>query len=335
MGTAQNRILLFLVPFMLFVACRKEDIGTPAPVPLEFTASSSPQTKASYIPSSTLGNLPIYISADYKKDGITTPFLFNRSFSRGADNKYHASPLVYWPMDGIVDFLAYSGTDAALSASGNPSISWDSTPSRGAVFTFSNTKTAEQDLVWAVANRKSKSASPVELDFSHALARLELNVQATNMSGKLCLKSVVLETSPEDRLALQGVFTVDNSKNRPEAVWSGLATLSDYGFFTGQNITFSSSGLTSLVGLLNGTARVAKDGESVPLANMFIPPQANKNLKVTYALAGGADTVETINLTRYDWEMGKRYIYQLVFTGAGLEIDIIPPFGDPEDEETW
>ena len=332
MGTAQNRILLLLVPLALLVACRKEDSGTSAPAALEFTASSAPRTKASHIPSSTLSGLPIYISADYRKDGITTPFLSNRSFSRGADGRYHASPLVYWPMDGMVDFLAYAGTDATLSASGNPSISWDSIPSQGATFTFSNTKTADQDLVWAVANRKSKSAGPVALSFSHALVRLELKVLATNMSGKLCLKSVVLETSAEDRLALQGVFTIDNSKNVPEAAWSGLATLSDYGFFTGQNITFSSTGLTSLVGLLDGTARVAKDGESVPLANMFIPPQANKNLKVTYALNGGADTVETVNLPRYDWEMGKCYVYQLEFTGAGLEINFNPPF---EDEDSW
>ncbi len=324
-----------VIAVLPLLSCERLSLETPVRQDLSFVASA-PEVKSTYIPSTTLGTLPLYISATYRKDGVAQPFLSNRSFSRGGDDRYHASPLVYWPFDGTLDFLAYAGTNAALSGSGNPSIAWEARPSDGAAITFTNTKTADVDLVWATANGQSPQAAPVALAFSHALARLVIQVQATGLSdGKLRLKSVVLQTGPEERLALGGTFTIDNTRNVPTGSWSGLTTLSDYGFFTGQNITFGADGLTSLVGLLNGTARKAREGVLVPLVNMFVPEQGNKNLVVTYSLDGAADTVETINLLRDTWKMGKTYTYQLVFDGsAGLEIVYNPPFG-PGPEENW
>jgi len=330
-----RKYLSALLGVLPLLSCERSALEMPARRDLSFVAYT-PEVKSTYIPSTTLGTLPLYVSAAYRKDGAAMQFLSNRTFSRGGDDRYHASPGVYWPFDGTLDFLAYAGTDAALSGSGNPSIAWETLPSEGAVITFTNTKTAGVDLVWATANGQSPQDAPVALAFSHALARLEIQVRATGLSGgKLRLKSVVLQTSPEDRLALGGTFTIDNTRNVPTGTWSALNTLSDYGFFTGQNITFGADGLTSLVGLLNGTARKAKEEVLVPLANMYVPEQGNKNLVVTYSLDGAADTVETVNLVRDIWRRGKTYTYQLVFDGsAGLEIVYNPPFG-PGPEENW
>ena len=314
--------VLALVPLLL--SCQRQEADRHSRQVLSFSISS-PEVKSTYIPSSSLGSLPVYVSATYKKEGVATPFLTNRTFSRGGDGKYHASPLVYWPLDGSLDFLAYAGTDDVLSGSGNPSITWEANPSDGASITFTNTKAADIDLLWATANRKDKSSGEVELDFHHALARLELQVQVQAGSlndGRLRLKSVALETSLGDRLALGGVFTIDNTRNFPTGTWSGLTTLSDYAFFTGQDITFSSTGSTSLVGLLDGTARVARDGVAVPLVNMYVPRQANKNLVVTYSRNGKPDTVQSVNLVRGDWEMGKQYTYCLEFAPPLVQITV-------------
>ncbi len=316
---------------LLLLSCEKRQWEFVLDEPVSF-ATSSREVKSTYIPATSLENLPIYVSGDYKKDNVVASFILNRTFTRGAGDMYHSSPVVTWPLDGKIDFLVYAGTDAALTGSGNPSIVWSAHPSDGAAFTFTNTKTADVDLVWATANGKSRQSAPVDLVFSHALARLELQVKATNLSGgKLRLKSVTLENAPGERLALGGLFTVDNTKNIPTGTWSDLAVLSDYSFFTGQNITFSSTGLTSLVGLLDGTARVARDGAVVPLVNMYVPEQGNKNLIVTYSLNGAADTVETINLDRGIWEPGKRYTYRLEFSSTGLEIIFNEPFDEEDD----
>lgn len=230
----------------------------------------------------------------------------------------------YLPSEGgFIDIAP--GMDDGLSGTSDPSITWEANPSDGASITFTNTKAAGIDLLWATANRKDKSSGAVELDFHHALARLELHVQVPAGSlndGRLCLKSVALETSPEDRLALGGVFTIDNTRNVPTGTWSELTTLSDYAFFTGQDITFSSTGSTSLVGLLDGTARVARDGVAVPLVDMYVPRQANKNLVVTYSLYDKPETVQSVNLVRGDWEMGKQYTYCLEFAPPLVQITV-------------
>lgn len=305
----------------LAVSCSKTLLET-GPMPLEFIAAA-PQTKSTYIPSNTLGELPLYLSADYREDGVVSPFLSNGCFVRGGDNRYHCSPQeLYWPLgNGTMDFLSYAGTDGPLSDEGNPSIEWGTTCATDrAAFTFANTKTADVDLVWAVANGRRKSGGPVDLAFSHALARLELQVEMPPLLGDyLSIKSVTLETSMDNRLCLGGVFTIDNTKNTPVAGWSELTTLSDYGFFTGQDITFSSSGLTSLVDLLDGTPRAAKLDVVVPLVNMYVPQQPVKNLVIIYSLNGGPNRLQTINLPRGTWEMGRTYTYRLTYSWIGLK----------------
>lgn len=292
-------------------------------MPLEFVAAA-PQTKSTYIASNTLGELPLYLSADYREeDGSVSSFLSNGCFERGGDNLYHASPgNIYWPLgNGAMDFLSYAGTDGPLSDAGNPSILWGSPcATDGATFTFTNTKQADVDLVWAVANGRRKSGGPVALDFSHALARLELQVEIPPLLGDyLSIKSVTLETSMDNRLCLGGSFTIDNSKNTPVVGWSELTTLSDYSFFTGQDITFSPSGLTSLVGLLDGTSRTARLDAVVPLVNMYVPQQPVKNLVIIYSLNGGPNRLQTINLPRGTWEMGRTYTYRLTYSWIGLK----------------
>lgn len=307
-----------MISLLLALSCSKLPKDCPDKAPLAFT-SGAPRVKSSYISANTLGTLPIYLSADFKNAGGSTSFLFNRTFSRGGDDKYHASPEVYWPLeDGTMDFLAYAGTDGPLTDTGNPSIVWETQPTDGATITFTNTKSADIDFVWAVANGKDRSGGDVDLSFSHALARLELQVEIPSLLGDfLCIKSVTFETGNGDRISLGGTFTIDNRRNVLTGTWGSLVVLSDYGFFTGQDITFSPSGLTSLDGLLDGTSRVAKLDAVVPLAHMFVPEQPIKNMDIIYSLNGGANRMKTFNLPRGTWEMGRVYTYRLTYSFFG------------------
>ena len=291
---------------------------------LRFSVNILPETRTyisgtTLVESSTGNHLPLFVSGTfYGQDGATAELLSAQKFEYSAsDAVYHASPdPVYWPMGGHGDFLVYA-CDATAPAS-NPTVTWPGVHvADAASFAFIDTKAADLDLVWGVANDRSNAAGAIPITLSHAMARLELDVRSADLApGRLTLKSVVLQTGDSDRLKLAGVFSVDNTRNVPDASWSGLSTTADYGFFTGQQVTFTATGETSLVGLLDGTARQALSGpDFVPLVQMFIPAQPSKNMVVTYSLDGGTDITRTVNLSLSDWEMGHTYRYQLEFAG--------------------
>ncbi len=291
---------------------------------LRFSVNILPETRTyisgtTLVESSTGNHLPLFVSGTfYGQDGATAELLSAQKFEYSAsDAVYHASPdPVYWPMGGHGDFLVYA-CDATAPAS-NPTVTWPGVHvADAASFAFIDTKAADLDLVWGVANDRSNAAGAIPITLSHAMARLELDVRVVDLAdGRLTIKSMALDSGPSDRLQLAGTFSVDNTRIVPVASWSGLSTTSDYSFFSGQQVTFSSTGATSLVGLLDGTARVARSGETyVPFTRMYVPAQPSKNLVVTYSLDGGADIVKTVNLSLLDWEMGHTYRYQLEFMG--------------------
>ena len=304
--------------------CHKEEPTDSGQV-LSFSARVLPDTRTfidgtTLVEASTGNHLPIFATGTFHgQGGLIDEFLTAQKFEySGTDAAYHASPSpVYWLLGGYMDFLAYAGP-AASAPTSNPTVTWPGTYGADRVsFAFTDTKAADIDLVWATARDQHNLSTPVALTFSHAMARLELDVRVVDVTdGRLKIKSMVLESGASDRLQLAGTFSVDNTRNEPEASWSGLSTTSDYGFFTGQQVTFSSSGATSLVGQLDGTARVARSGATyVPFVRMYVPAQPSKNLVITYTLDGGADIVKTVNLALLDWEMGHTYRYQLEFVG--------------------
>jgi hypothetical protein len=312
--------------------CRKEAL-TYSGQALVLSANILPDTRTfidgtSLVEASTGDHLPIFATGTfYGQSGAASELLAEQKFEYStSDGVYHASPSpVYWPLGGYTDILAYAGPASSAPAS-NPTVTWPGTYGADKVsFAFTDTKAADIDLVWASANDQHNLSTPVPLVFSHAMARLELDVRVVDLAdGRLQLKSMVLESGATDRLQLAGTFSVDNTRNVPVATWSGLSTTSDYGFFTGQQVTFSSTGATSLVGQLDGTARVAHSGaDFVPFVRMFAPAQPSKNLVITYSLDGGADITKTVNLALVDWEMGHSYLYQVEFMGdIRLEVSI-------------
>lgn len=326
-------LLLIAVEGLLACGCSKPQAPEADVRSIRFMAASTSMTK-SYYNGGTLGGDPIFVSGTHINGGVASDIMSGKKFTINSSVYNAESPAVYWPIGGKVDFLAWAGvSNPASLPSGFTSVAWDPTHSAyGATFRFSNSKSAATDLVWAVANDKTMDSSPVTLNFNHAMARLEVHLLATNLDGKLKLKSVVLQNSVDDKLCLAGTFTLDNTKNIPEATWSDLSSISDCSFFTGQNIGVSASGLASLDGLLDGSARNALSSMDVTLASMFVPEQPTKNLFITYSLNGGLDEVVTVNLARGIWEKGHVYIFRLKFDGPGLEVIYYEGF---DDEVPW
>ena len=322
-GIGMTAALLALAVASLY-GCRKQENPGDDAKALSFSVHVLPETRThiagNTLVDATAGRLPIFATGTYywPNDTYQSLFIGQKFAYDGADGAYHATPdPAYWLFGGRANFLAYAGPASSVPSS-NPTVTWPGSQGADAVsFVFTDTKAADMDLVWAAANDKANMLSPVDLTFSHAMARLELEVRSADLApGRLTLKSVVLQTGDSDRLKLAGTFSVDNTRNVPDASWSGLSTTADYGFFTGQQVTFTATGETSLVGLLDGTARQALSGpDFVPFVQMFIPAQPSKNMVVTYSLDGGADIIKTVNLSLSEWEMGHTYRYRLEFAG--------------------
>ena len=313
-------------------ACRKlgTDDGDPSGGrALSFAASVRPATR-SYISGSDLidapsgDRLPLFVTGTfYKQDGTPMELLSAQRFEHStADGVYHASPdPVYWPVGGHADFLMFAGSASVPTS--NPAVSWTGTHGADAVsFAFTDTKAADIDLVWGAANDRTNAAAAVPVTLSHAMARLSLEVRAVDIAdGRLTLKSVALQTGADDRLRLAGTFSADNTLTVPAATWSGLSATADYGFFTGQQVGFSSTGLSSLVGLLDGTARQALSGSTfVPFVHMYVPEQPRKNLLITFSF-DGVDMTRTLDLPAGTWEMGHDYVYRLEFV-SDIRLDV-------------
>lgn len=296
---------------------------------LRFSVNILPETRTyisgtTLVESSTGNHLPLFVSGTfYGQDGATAELLSAQKFEYSAsDAVYHASPdPVYWPMGGHGDFLVYA-CDATAPAS-NPTVTWPGVHvADAASFAFTDTKAADLDLVWGVANDRSNAAGAIPITLSHAMARLELEIRTDLPSGRLQVKSVALQNGETDFVQLAGTFSVDNTRIVPVASWSGLSATSDHGFFSGQQVTFTSTGLTSLEGLLDGTARQARIGSTfVPFVSMYVPAQPSKNLVITFTIGGGADIVRTVNVPLANWEMGRSYKYQLEF-GNDILLDV-------------
>jgi hypothetical protein len=296
---------------------------------LRFSVNILPETRTyisgtTLVESSTGNHLPLFVSGTfYGQDGATAELLSAQKFEYSAsDAVYHASPdPVYWPMGGHGDFLVYA-CDATAPAS-NPTVTWPGVHvADAASFAFTDTKAADLDLVWGVANDRSNAPGAIPITLSHAMARLELEIRTDLPSGRLQVKSVALQNGETDFVQLAGTFSVDNTRIVPVASWSGLSATSDHGFFSGQQVTFTSTGLTSLEGLLDGTARQARIGSTfVPFVSMYVPAQPSKNLVITFTIGGGADIVRTVNVPLANWEMGRSYKYQLEF-GNDILLDV-------------
>ena len=324
--------LLALTALASLAACQKTgtDDGDPSSVNvLSFAASVEPTTRSlisgtTLTEASTGDRLPLFVTSTFfEQKGTTKEILSDQRFEYSAtDGAYHAYPdPVYWPVGGKANFLVYAGP--ATAPTSNPTISWPGTHGSDALsFAFTDTKAADLDLVWGVANDRRNVSGAIPLYLSHALARLELEIRTDLPSGRLQVKSVALQNGETDFVQLAGTFSVDNTRIDPEASWSGLSATSDHGFFSGQQVTFTSSGASSLVGLLDGSAREALIGSDfVPFANMFVPAQPSKNLVITFTIGGGADIVKTVNVPLANWEMGQTYKYQLEF-GNDILLDV-------------
>ena len=309
----KKSLILLGAAILALVSCAKTQvISTGSPSPIAFKAVVNNAVKAdAQLEGTNLGDdYAMYVSAaQYKADGtIETPAYFTDAEFLPAttpvapETQYHANPQLYWPIgNAMMDFIAYALPQAKHGA---PLATYPAaTEPVASMVTFANWNTYDNqvDLLYAVKNSATTvtnaGAQTVNFSFKHAQALLVFQAQV-NTADKITINSI---TIPE--LKVNGDFIIDNTKNNLNAHWENLAAVA-----TKDVVAPGADPAADNLGEALTAAAYAQVGSS-----LLIPQQPRINFTINYTI--GANTMEyTVNLPRGNWEMGKKYIYQLDIT---------------------
>jgi len=302
------------VAVLALVSCGKTQvISTESPTPIAFKSVVSSAVKAdAQLEGVNLGDAyGMYVSAtQYKADGVleTAAYFTDAEFLPAATpvtaaTEYHANPQLYWPIgNAIMDFVAYAMPVAAHGVA--PVATFPAiTDPVASIVTFAgwDTYANQVDLLYAVKNDATTvtnaGAQTVNFEFKHAQALLVFQAQV-NTADKIIINSI---TIPE--LKVEGDFIIDNTKNVLNAHWENLASAP-----AKDVVAPGADPADDNLGEALTSATYVQVGSS-----LLIPQQPRINFTINYTI--GANTMEyTVNLTRGNWEMGKKYIYQLDIT---------------------
>jgi len=312
-----GKYLLLPVAGLVLAACTAlpdpvspEETG---PVAVVFAPEVMP-TKSAFFDGNSLrdaisGNyLPMFVSAvAHPSRGVNQTLFTAEEFTRDGTAPYYYKPAsgdaLYWPLSGSLDYVAFAGYTTPPA-----SLVWNATsPSRGFTCTFTNTLTAETDLVWAAATGLTQRNTAIPMHFAHAMACIEVQIKVPAAgAGRMVVKKIEAKTGVT-AVNLAGVFTVDNTLVVPEGRWTSLSVGTPNGVLYTGPMAFATTGVDSII---DSPAGPAKTGSYVPFVRAFIPEQRRTQFVVTYSVDGGADVEKIINVAAGDWEAGKFYRYQ-------------------------
>lgn len=330
-----KKSLILGVAVLALASCAKTQvISTESPTPIAFKAVASNAVKAdAQLEGTLLGDTyHMYVSAtQYKADGAieTAAYFTEADFAPAAtpvaaDTKYHATPQLYWPIgNAVLDFVAFAMPAAAHGVA--PLAAFPNAASDVAsMVTFNNWNTYENqvDLLYAVKNGATTAtnagAQTVNFEFNHAQALLVFQAQV-NDPGIITINKITMPN-----LLVNGNFVIDNTKNVLNAHWENLATVA-----TEDVVAPGADPLADNLGEALTAAAYAQVGSS-----LLIPQQPRINFTINYSISG--NTMEyTVNLPRGNWEMGKKYIYQLNITlNEIIATQVVSDYLDPANLTT-
>lgn len=225
-----------------------------------------------------------------------------------SDNLWHnftgdeLSP-IYWPIGGVLDFLALSVT-ADIPENGliwnEENVAQNFTLKAGDAF-------KQDDILFAsVCGRKIGSDPKVEMKFNHAQAwiQFQLNAGATAAGAEDVVSVQKVELVD---IYSKGNVTVYNNLGKAFAKW-------DFREETRRDVAMDDTyGVTSGP-LAPKTGEAGKDSDTIGYMDMLIPEQQKTAFRITYTLKGQSNVLTYLyELEHENWLMGHKYIYSIDF----------------------
>ena len=213
----------------------------------------------------------------------------------------------YWPMDGTLDFLAYSLEDNSRVSG----VTWGSNNSSSLTMTLANNSSNQDDLI--VGGSTANTSSFSSITFRHAESLLTFKASAYADYDSVNNTGVTITDVRVVNANHSGTVACTRSENNVSFAWSSLGNAS-----TVSLPSLTATHLTETMSPLAGTP------------GLIVPPQVQKNITVYYTMHlgkdGSGDPVDVSDSYTYEasgtWEPSTRYIYEIEFTGVQIVINL-------------
>ena len=222
------------------------------------------------------------------------------------ETKWTYTPVKYWPTAGHIDFLAYAPYVKQKTLSGTK-------------FDFTvNSNVADQiDLLWANAEKKTKTTGKVTFTFNHALAKIGYSVKSTNndASTTITVKSIKLvgDLTNENTNAFYTKGTIDLSKANNDAndLWTITdGTKQNFDWFSG-NQTLSTAKYEST----NYLFVIPQDFSNTATDQLYVV------VEYTVTTDGSVITNTVSQKISKDFKQGKAYMINLIIGLTPIEFN--------------
>lgn len=192
-----NRLQLISVILLAAgaVSCSKEGSTAHSPgVPLELvpsSAGSDAATKGAVSSGPLDGEYTILLSAWFNNAtaGESSGNYFRgRHFTKSGDGRWAASPALWWPLGGSLDFLALALKDTLL---GNSAVWHPGNVAKGVELAVPDRSCLDTEIMFSRSESRTVSGGAVSLSFSHAQAWISFEF-ARYEPGTIRLDSLVI-----------------------------------------------------------------------------------------------------------------------------------------------
>lgn len=217
---------------------------------------------------------------------------FNNKDFTYQTSKWKATPALYWPNTGALDFLVWVGKNTSIVTDA----AW--TNADQVVLTVGNNKTAQEDILFgAASNQTWASGGNISVKHAQSLIAFQAKTNATD----------VVVTSINFTPKYSGTCTI--SASTPSADWTNLDN-------------------ASATEILSAAKKLTKDAEYEDAGSaILVPAQDAVDITVTYTI-NGVETKVTIPVTAVTaptaskWSVNYKYIYKLNISVHEIEFNV-------------
>ena len=344
----KSKYLAVALSAVALTACNNEDVlEVNQGRGISFQVATEASTRATATTTSTIDNFKVWGFTDGKT-------LMNGIEVSKSGSEWTYDGTIFWPATDV-DFYSVS---PAENCGGTVSITKDEQKITG--FTVNTDQASQVDLLYAVNKGEKKAdheASPVSINFRHALSQIVFKAKNTNENLKVTVKGVKIaniKKAGDFTYPAQATTTQNTSENgtivaTTQGTWSNVSTAEKF-----------SAGMDAAGVTLDGKVETAKDLSNATGA-LFMIPQAltpwnpsttgalntsntgvyflldcqilsgtNKDIQVWPSDADETFAEIAVPANTLTWEQGKKYVYTFIFgEGAGYE-----PGEDPNPDPT-
>lgn len=265
----------------------------------------------------------------------SSPYLFNGfSIARGEDenNLWNYTPKRFWPVEGAVNFYAYSPASSKNVTSGLLDFSIATGGRKTITYNVPKISITEAQEDFLVARTSKKKTSPVTLRFHHALSRVMLFARTSQTKVTYTIDKIVLRNLySQGELDLTSTLIPETGNLNYASTlqpWFAKGSRTDYMADMSKSPVYMLNGYTPVLGNTNAimvlpqaTTLKTSDEKTAPTTEFAIEVHykafvddiyyaGSKDVSAVKYFAVKAPTTTNTPLT---FEMGRQYNFMLTF----------------------